>query len=60
MADEENDYKVGPGRPPLHTRLRKEQSGNPGGRRPEAPQRPGCAQYASRTLDMAVTGTERR
>ena len=32
MADEENDYKVGPGRPPLHTRFRKGQSGNPGGR----------------------------
>ena len=32
MADGENDYKVGPGRPPLHTRFRKGQSGNPGGR----------------------------
>ena len=32
MADEENDYKVGPGRPPLHTRFRKGRSGNPGGR----------------------------
>ena len=32
MADEENDYKVGPGRPPLHTRFRQGQSGNPGGR----------------------------
>jgi hypothetical protein len=32
MADEENDHKVGPGRPPLHTRFRKRQSGNPGGR----------------------------
>jgi hypothetical protein len=32
MADEENDYKVGPGRPPLHTRFQKGQSGNPGGR----------------------------
>jgi len=33
MAEDENDYKVGPGRPPLHTRFRKGQSGNPGGRR---------------------------
>ena len=33
MADDEQDYKVGPGRPPLHTRFRKGQSGNPGGRR---------------------------
>ena len=32
MAEDENDYKVGPGRPPLHTRFRKGQSGNPGGR----------------------------
>jgi hypothetical protein len=31
MADDQNDYKVGPGRPPLHTRFRKGQSGNPGG-----------------------------
>jgi hypothetical protein len=23
MADDQNDYKVGPGRPPLHTRFRK-------------------------------------
>ena len=33
MADDDEDYKVGPGRPPLHTRFRKGQSGNPGGRR---------------------------
>jgi Family of unknown function (DUF5681) len=38
MADDEDDYKVGdykvgPGRPPLRTRFRKGQSGNPGGRR---------------------------
>jgi hypothetical protein len=32
MADDQDDYKVGPGRPPLHTRFRKGQSGNPGGR----------------------------
>jgi Family of unknown function (DUF5681) len=32
MAEDENDYKVGPGRPPLHTRFRKGRSGNPGGR----------------------------
>jgi len=32
MADDYDDYKVGPGRPPLHTRFRKGQSGNPGGR----------------------------
>ena len=33
MADDDKDYKVGPGRPPLHTRFRKGESGNPGGRR---------------------------
>src|SRR6266446_9611686 len=32
MADSDSDYKVGPGRPPLHTRFKKGQSGNPGGR----------------------------
>ena len=32
MGDSESDYKVGPGRPPLHTRFKKGQSGNPGGR----------------------------
>ncbi len=32
IADDEHDYKVGPGRPPLHTRFRSGQSGNPGGR----------------------------
>jgi len=32
MADGQSDYKVGPGRPPLHTRVKKGQSGNPGGR----------------------------
>lgn len=32
MPDGESDYKVGPGRPPLHTRFKKGQSGNPGGR----------------------------
>ena len=32
MADSESGYNVGPGRPPLHTRFKKGQSGNPGGR----------------------------
>jgi hypothetical protein len=31
MADSESGYKVGPGRPPLHSRFKKGQSGNPGG-----------------------------
>ena len=32
MAESGSGYKVGPGRPPLHTRFQKGQSGNPGGR----------------------------
>ena len=32
MPDNGREYKVGPGRPPLHTRFKKGQSGNPGGR----------------------------
>jgi hypothetical protein len=36
MADGETDYKVGPGRLPLHTRFKKGYSGNPGGRSPKA------------------------
>jgi Family of unknown function (DUF5681) len=38
MSDTEDDYKVGPGKPPLHTRFRKGQSGNPrGGRAKDLP-----------------------
>src|SRR5438876_7779943 len=33
MSDTVSDYKVGPGKPPLHTRFKKGQSGNPRGRR---------------------------
>jgi Family of unknown function (DUF5681) len=32
MSDSESDYKVGSGRPRLHTRFKKGQSGNPDGR----------------------------
>ena len=35
MADDESDYKVGPGKPPLHTCSKKGQSGNPRGRSPK-------------------------
>src|SRR5260370_9585293 len=35
MSDTEGDYKVGPGKPPLHTRFTKGQSGNPRGRQPK-------------------------
>ena len=33
MAEDEQNYNVGPGRPPLHTRFKKGRSGNPGGKR---------------------------
>ena len=37
MTESKSDYKVGTGRPPLHTRFKDGQSGNPGGRpRPSA------------------------
>ena len=35
MAEGESDYQVGPGKPPLHTRFKKGQSGNPRGRSPK-------------------------
>jgi Family of unknown function (DUF5681) len=35
MSDTESDYKVGPDKPPLHTRFKKGQSGNPRGRQPK-------------------------
>jgi len=33
--DSDDDYRVGPGKPPKHTRFKKGQSGNPGGRPPK-------------------------
>src|SRR5690242_11122194 len=35
MDETEGEYKVGRGRPPLHTRFKKGQSGNPRGPRPK-------------------------
>ena len=37
MAEDEQNYKVGPGRPPIHTRFKKGRSGNPGGKRKHMP-----------------------
>jgi Family of unknown function (DUF5681) len=56
MPDGESDYKVGPGRPPLHTRFKKGQSGNPGGRRRSARSLPALLADA---LDEAVYVTIR-
>jgi len=36
VEETDRDYKVGRGRPPLHTRFKKGQSGNPRGPRPRA------------------------
>jgi Family of unknown function (DUF5681) len=33
MSETDSGYKVGPGKPPLHSRFKKGQSGNPRGRR---------------------------
>jgi len=41
--DEDSDYTVGYGRPPIHTRFKKGQSGNPSGRR-----------AATKRLDWAI------
>ena len=47
MAEDEHDYKVGPGRPLQHTRFKEGQSGNPGGPRKRPAGIPGrCAQRA--------------
>ena len=37
MTEKFDDYQVGRGRPPMHTRFRKGQSGNPAGRRKQQP-----------------------
>ncbi len=39
VVDDELDCWVGPGGPPLHTRFRRGQSGNPGGRSKRTPGR---------------------
>src|SRR5713101_5247607 len=59
MADSESDYKVGPGRPPLHTRFKKGQSGNPGGR--SAKSLPVLlAQALNETVVVTIDGRRRK
>jgi Family of unknown function (DUF5681) len=59
MAEDEQDYKVGPGRPPLHTRFTKGRSGNPGGRRKQ--NMPSLlADALSETVWVTIDGERRR
>ena len=59
MADSESGYKVGPGRPPLHTRFKKGQSGNPGGRRTKS--LPALLAYAlNETVVVTIDGRRRK
>src|SRR6266481_9289577 len=59
MADSESGYQVGPGRPPLHTRFKKGQSGNPGGR--SAKSLPVLLAVAlNETVVMTIVGRRRK
>jgi len=59
MAEDEHDYKVGPGRPPLRTRFRKGQSGNPGGRRKK--NMPALlADALNETISVTIDGEQRQ
>jgi hypothetical protein len=49
-----DDYKVGKGRPPKHTRFKKGQSGNPSGRK----KLPDVVEAAARVLEKKVSVTE--
>jgi hypothetical protein len=61
MPDGESDYKVGPGRPPLHTRFKKGQSGNPGGGRRSAESLPALlADALNETVYVTINGRRRR
>src|ERR1700730_17340229 len=58
MADSASDYQVGPGRPPLHTRFQKGQSGNPGGRSTKS--RPALLAAAlNETVSVTIDGRRR-
>ena len=61
MADSDSGYQVGPGRagPPLHTRFKKGQYGNPGGRNSKSlPALLG--RCAERTVAVTIDGRRRK
>src|SRR6516225_8321290 len=58
MNQPEGGYKVGPGRPPLHTRFKKGQSGNPHG--PRSRNLPALLVAALNEPVVVTTGGERR
>ena len=53
MSKDDNDYRVGKGHPPRHTRWKKGQSGNPSGRK----KLPDPADAAARILEQKFTVT---
>jgi Family of unknown function (DUF5681) len=55
MAEGEGEYRVGRGRPPLHTRFRKGRSGNPAG-----PRKQDLSSLLLAALDEKVTVDRRR
>jgi hypothetical protein len=59
MADGESDYKLGPGRLPLHTRFKKGHSGNPGGRSPKA-RAALLADALNEKVSMTIDGRRRK
>src|SRR5215469_4194622 len=58
MNQPEGEYKVGPGRPPLHTRFKKGQSGNPRG--PRHKNLPALLVAALNEPVVVTSGGERR
>jgi uncharacterized protein DUF5681 len=60
MAEGSDDYKVGPGRPPLHTRFKKGRSGNPSGVRRAKPLPALLVEKLDEKLVVTIDGRRRR
>ena len=61
MGEGEGEYKVGRGRPPLHTRFKKGQSGNPRGPRPRPKDLPALLVAAlNEPVVVTANGVSRR